>query len=261
MRIAAGVEYQGGGFHGWQRQEFAGLRTVQAEVEKALSRIADHPVQVACAGRTDAGVHALGQVIHFDTTADRSMRSWLLGSNSFLPPDVKLIWAKAVSNDFHARFVATGRAYRYIVHNASARSAIWHGRVAEWPVELDVTRMNQAASCLVGEHDFSSFRGKDCQARTPVKLVRSLEVQRSGPWVTIDIAASGFLHNMVRNISGTLLAIGSAHRPVHWIEDVLNARQRAAAGETAPAHGLYFLRADFPAHFDLPVRIGHTLPL
>lgn len=252
MRIAAGVEYVGSGFHGWQRQRQAGLRTVQGELEAALSRIAAHPVEIYCAGRTDAGVHALGQVLHFDTTAQREPRSWLLGTNTFLPHDVKLTWVQPVADDFHARFLATGRSYRYVVHNASARSALWHGRAAEWPMPLDIEKMNEAAQCLHGEHDFSSFRGRDCQAKTPVKLLRKLEVRRYGCWVTVDVEASGFLHNMVRNISGSLLAIGCGHRPVNWMGEVLAARQRAAAGETAPAYGLYFMRADFPARFALP---------
>lgn len=261
MRIAAGVEYIGTDFHGWQRQRQAGLRTVQGELERALSQIANHPVEISCAGRTDAGVHGLGQVLHFDTHAQRDERSWLLGCNTFLPADVKLTWVRPVSDEFHARFIATGRAYRYVVHNASARSALWHGRVAEWPVPLDIERMNAAARCLIGTHDFSSFRGRDCQAKTPVKLLRQLEVRRQGCWVTIDVEASGFLHNMVRNISGTLLAIGSGHRPVDWIQEVLEARQRAAAGETAPAYGLYFMRADFPDRFALPVPRRDGFPI
>lgn len=261
MRLAAGVEYDGRGFHGWQRQQQAGLRTVQGAIEKALSRIANHPVTVYCAGRTDAGVHALGQVIHFDCEVERELRAWLLGTNSFLPHDVKLTWVRPVADDFHARYLATGRAYRYVIHNAPARSALWHGRVAEWPVPLDIARMNAAARVLHGEHDFSSFRGKDCQAKTAVKLLRHLEVSRQGEWVMIDAQASGFLHNMVRNISGTLLAIGSGHRSVDWMQEVLDSRHRSAAGETAPAYGLYFMRADFPERFNLPAPTPVNLPL
>ncbi len=261
MRFAAGVEYDGREFHGWQRQSQAGLRTVQGVLEGALGRIAAHPITVGCAGRTDAGVHALGQVIHFDTTAERPARAWLLGTNSFLPADVKLSWVQPVAEDFHARYLAIGRSYRYVVHNASSRSALWRHRAAEWPRPLDVSRMSEAAQVLIGEHDFSSFRGKDCQAKTAVKLLRRLEVNRQGDWVTIDAEASGFLHNMVRNISGSLLAVGCGHRPVDWMAQVLASRQRAAAGETAPACGLYFLRADFPERFALPAPRPVSFPL
>lgn len=261
MRIAAGVEYDGRGFHGWQRQTQAGLRTVQGEIEKALSRIADHAVTVSCAGRTDTGVHALGQVIHFDTEAWREPRAWLLGTNRFLPPDVKLTWVKPVAAHFHARFLALGRSYRYLVHNRSARSALWAGRCAEWPQPLDVERMNEAASRLIGEHDFTSFRGRDCQARTPIKVLRRLQLTRRGHWVVLDAEASGFLHNMVRNITGTLLAIGCGHRPLSWMDEVLVARDRAAAGETAPSHGLYFMHAQFDAEFDLPAFANNEFPL
>ncbi|WP_083562051.1 tRNA pseudouridine(38-40) synthase TruA [Oceanococcus atlanticus] len=252
IRMAAGVEYDGRAFCGWQSQYAAGLRTVQGEVESALSRIANHRIKVYCAGRTDTGVHALGQVIHFDTHAQRELRSWLLGTNSFLPGDVKLTWAKPVADHFHARFLAVGRSYRYLVHNHPARSALWNGRVFEWPTALDVDAMSEAANKLVGWNDFSSFRGKDCQAKTPVKLMRHVAVHKHHHWVAIDVEASGFLHNMVRNIVGTLLEIGAGAKPVSWMDDVLQARDRRAAGQSAPPHGLYFMRADFPDEFDLP---------
>ncbi len=261
MRIAAGVEYDGRAFAGWQRQTQAGLRTVQGEIEKALSRIAMEKVAVYCAGRTDAGVHALGQVIHFDTGAKRTERAWLLGTNSFLPDDVKLTWVKPVAAHFHARYLALGRAYRYLVHNRSGRSALWHGRTIEWPVPLDIDKMNQAARILHGEHDFSSFRGRFCQAKTPVKLLRQLEVNRRGHWVIIDAEASGFLHNMVRNMAGTLLAIGSGKKPVDWMNEVLHSRERAAAGETVPGYGLYFMHARFADEFDLPIFSNNEFPL
>ena len=261
QRMAAGVEYDGRGFCGWQSQYAAGLRTVQGEVEAALSRIANHPVKVYCAGRTDTGVHALGQVIHFDTQAQRELRSWLLGTNRFLPGDVKLTWARPVAEHFHARYLAVGRHYRYVVHNHPARSALWNGRVFEWPTALDVQAMNDAASRLIGWHNFSSFRGKDCQAKTPVKLMRHAGVQKHHHWVTIDVEASGFLHNMVRNIVGTLLEVGAGNRPPQWIDDVLEAQDRRVAGQSAPPHGLYFMRADFPDEFELPHIINDAFSL
>ena len=261
MRMAAGVEYDGRQFFGWQSQIPAGLRTVQEEVEKALSRVAAKPIKVFCAGRTDTGVHALGQVIHFDTPVHRDDRSWMLGSNTFLPPDVKLTWVKPVASHFHARYLAIGRSYRYLVHNHSGRSALWYGRTFEWPVALDIDKMNEAAITLHGWQDFSSFRGKDCQAKTPIKLLRKLEVARHGHWVTIDVEASGFLHNMVRNIVGTLLAVGSGQQPVSWMHEVLQARSRAAAGQSAPPGGLYFMCAQFPDEFELPDISNAAFPL
>ena len=258
-RYAAGVEYDGRGFCGWQRQQ--DLRTVQGEVEAAVSRVADHQISVICAGRTDAGVHALGQVIHFDSAAPRSLRSWLLGSNRFLPPDVKLTWVRPVPAAFNARFAAIGRRYRYLIHNAASHSALWRARVAECPVPLDISAMNRAAALLCGKHDFSSFRGRDCQARSPVKYLRELHVRRQGPWVTLEAEAVGFLHNMVRNMTGSLLAVGRGDRPVQWMAEVLAARTRAAAGATAPPHGLYFVAARYPDEFSLPTLTNQGFPL
>lgn len=261
QRIAAGVEYDGRGYYGWQCQYQAGLRTVQGEVETALAKIATHPVKVYCAGRTDTGVHALGQVIHFDTSVQRNPRNWMLGANTFLPDDAKLTWVQPVADHFHARYLAIGRSYRYLVHNHSGRSALWYGRCFEWPVELDVDKMNQAARYLHGWQDFSSFRGKDCQAKSPIKLLRKLHAQRYGHWVTIDVEASGFLHNMVRNLVGTLLDIGAGNKPVEWMQEVLDARTRVAAGQSAPPGGLYFMRAQFPDEFDLPDTSNAAFPL
>lgn len=259
MRLAAGVEYDGRGFYGWQRQ--SELRSVQQEVEQGLSRVADHPLRVLCAGRTDTGVHALGQVIHFDSSAERSLRSWLLGTNRFLPDDVKLSWVKPVSLDFHARFGAIGRRYRYLIYNSPTPSALWRGRSAWCALPLDIGAMNAAAQSLCGEHDFSSFRGKDCQAKSPIKNLRELWVQRRGRWVIIEAEAIGFLHNMVRNICGSLLLVGRGDRPIVWLSQVLAARQRSAAGATAPPHGLYFMAARYPAHFQLPTAPNRDFPL
>ncbi|MGJ8668657.1 MAG: tRNA pseudouridine(38-40) synthase TruA [Oceanococcus sp.] len=261
QRIAAGVEYDGRAFFGWQCQYQAGLRTAQAEVETALAKIATHPIKVYCAGRTDTGVHALGQVIHFDSSVQRENRSWMLGANTHMPPDVKLTWVKPVAEHFHARYLAIGRSYRYLIHNHSARSALWYGRCFEWPTALDIDKMNEAAKFLQGWQDFSSFRGKDCQAKSPVKLLRSLHAERHGHWITIDVEASGFLHNMVRNLVGTLLEIGAGNQPVEWMQTVLDARSRAAAGQSAPPGGLYFMRAQFPEEFGLPDLSNAAFPL
>lgn len=261
QRWVAGVEYDGRGFYGWQIQRQAGLRTVQECAERALAKIATHPVRVFCAGRTDTGVHAVGQIIHFDTNASRDPRSWLLGANSNMPDDAKFTWMQPVDKAFHARFLATGRSYRYLIHNNPSRSALWHGRCFEWPSKVNLEHLQQAADMLHGWHDFSSFRGKDCQAKTPRKLMRHIAAEKHGPWIVIDIEANGFLHNMVRNIVGTLLEIGTGQRPVSWMQDVLDARQRAAAGQSAPPGGLYFMRADYPEEFGLPVMPRQPFPL
>lgn len=261
MRWAAGVEYDGREFSGWQRQAEARLRTVQGVVERALSVIAAHEVQVVCAGRTDRGVHALAQIVHFDTPAIRSARAWLLGGNSQLPSDASFTWFTPVDEDFNARFGALSRRYRYLVFNGPARSALWSGRAAMEPVRLDVEAMQNASRCLVGEHDFSAFRGKDCQARTPIKRVLELELSRQGDWVILDIEAVGFLHNMVRNITGTLLAVGRGRKPEAWVADVLASRDRCAAGENAPPGGLYFMQARYPSRYILPERRNDGIPL
>lgn len=250
MRIALGIEYDGSRFSGWQRQAHA--TGVQQVLEEALSKVADHPVDLVCAGRTDAGVHATAQVAHFDTSAERSTRAWILGATCNLPSAVCVNWAQAVPGDFHARFSATGRRYRYIILNRPVRPALLHERVCweHWP--LDVERMATAARCLIGEHDFTSFRAQGCQARHPRREVYSVEIQRHGDFIYLDIAANAFLHHMVRNIAGTLLAVGRGDQPVEWVEQVLTARDRTRGGITAPAGGLYFVQVRYPAQFALP---------
>jgi tRNA pseudouridine38-40 synthase len=250
-RIAVGVEYDGSAYAGWQTQPAA--PSVQQAAEAALARIAAAPVALVCAGRTDAGVHALGQVAHFDTEAVRSMRSWVLGANSELPPDVSLRFAQPVPGHFHARYSAEARTYRYLILNRNARSAL-HARRATWVHrELDTARMQEAAGALIGEHDFSAFRAAECQARSPVRRLERLAVARHGDWVLIEATANAFLHHMVRNIAGLLIAVGKGDASPAWAAEVLAGRDRTRAAATAPAAGLYLVAVRYPPVFDLPV--------
>ena len=258
QRWAARVEYLGTGYAGWQR--LSHNKSVQEALERALSRVADHPVRVHAAGRTDAGVHALGQVVHFDSDAPRKQMAWTLGCNVHLPDDVSVRWAQAVPVQFHARHQALWRAYRYVFHNARARSALLMGRVTFWPRPLDAERMHQAAQYLLGSQDFSSLRDNECQASTPFRNVMAASVWRSGEFVVIDIRANAFLHHMMRNIAGTLVEIGHGKQPVSWMAEVLASRDRTQAGMTAPSEGLYFLGPEYPAHFGLPASPTHWFP-
>ncbi|MCG6895740.1 MAG: tRNA pseudouridine(38-40) synthase TruA [Thiocapsa sp.] len=250
QRIALGVEYDGSGFCGWQTQ--AGVRTVQAALEAAIGRVADEPVRVQCAGRTDAGVHAEEQVLHFDTSAHRSDRSWVLGTNAHLPPDVAVRWARPVDPRFHARFSAIARHYRYLIMVRSTRSPLHRDRVVWTHRLLDTERMGKAGQTLVGVHDFSSFRAVACQAKSPIRHVHYLELTDTSGLIELRIGANGFLHHMVRNIVGVLMMIGRGDAPVGWTRDLLSLRDRRLGGVTAPPHGLYFVRADYPAELHLP---------
>jgi tRNA pseudouridine38-40 synthase len=251
MRVALGVQYDGSGFRGWQAQQ-PGTRTVQTVLEQALARVANHPVRLVCAGRTDAGVHGVGQVAHFDTTALRSERAWVLGGNAHLPLDISLNWARETPDDFHARFSALARRYRYLILNRPQRSALWRERATwhYWP--LDAERMQRAGQALVGEHDFSSFRAAECQARHPIRDIYELTVRRQGDGVVLEVEANAFLHHMVRNIAGVLMTIGVGDRPVEWAREVLEQRDRTQAGVTAPAQGLYLAAVRYPEQFGLP---------
>lgn len=249
-RIAAIVEYDGSGFSGWQWQDSA--PSVQETVEKALSQVANEPVRVVTAGRTDAGVHACAQVIHFDSSAVRSEHAWLRGANSNLPPQVALLWAGKVSPEFHARFAATGREYRYVILNRSVRPTYLDKRVTHEYRPLDVGRMQSAASLLVGTHDFSSFRAIQCQAKSPVRELRRLNVTRQGNFVLIEAAANAFLHHMVRNLAGVLMDIGAGDQEPEWAQRVLEARDRTLGGITAAPDGLYLTGIDYPVHFNIP---------
>jgi tRNA pseudouridine38-40 synthase len=221
-------------------------------VETALSKVADQPVRVHCAGRTDTGVHATGQVIHFDTEVVRAERAWVFGTNANLPKEVAVTWARPVDQAFHARFSAVGRSYRYVIYCRDVRPTFLQHRVSWSFRPLAVEPMAEAAQYLLGEHDFSSYRAVACQAKSPVRTLYRLDVSREGPFIFIDAQANGFLHHMVRNIAGVLISIGSGERPAHWAREVLHARDRALGGITAPPHGLYLISVDYPAVFGLP---------
>lgn len=250
MRVAAAIEYDGRPYCGWQIQK--GVKTVQAEVEQALSKVADHPVHVICAGRTDTGVHAANQIIHFDTTASRSEYSWVRGTNTHLAESICLTWVKPVSDSFHARFMARRRYYRYIILNRSIRPAYLMGKVVWQHQPLDAARMAVAAQYLVGEHDYTSYRAQACQAKSPVRHIYSLDISQSGEFIYLDVCANAFLHHMVRNIAGVLMTIGAGEQPVEWAKEVLESQDRTKGGMTAAAGGLYLVRVDYDAKFDLP---------
>lgn len=258
MRIALGVEYDGTDFCGWQIQ--SGVRTVQECLEQALSRVADHPVQVVCAGRTDTGVHGLGQVVHFDSDAQRDERAWVLGGNANLPGDIAVRWARPVSQRFHARFGALRRHYRYQILNRGTRPAVGRNRFCWIHRPLDVERMQRAARYLIGEHDFSSYRAVACQAKNPVRTLYRLDVQRGEEVITIDVVANAFLHHMVRNIAGVLITIGSGDQEPQWAEAVLHYRDRTLGGVTASPQGLYFMAVEYAPEFELPVDPHLSVP-
>jgi len=245
-RIRLDIEYDGRQFHGWQAQRGT-VRTVQHTLEQALAQIAAHPVRVVCAGRTDTGVHALAQVVHFDTSAQRTPHNWVAGTNANLPQDVNVCQARIVDADFHARYAALGRHYRYQILNRPVRSSLWAGRATWIYRPLDVVRMDQAAQALVGTHDFSSYRARACQAASPVRTLHQIRVTRQGELIVLSVHANAFLQHMVRNIAGVLIMIGQGARPVHWAAQVLQGRDRTCGGVTAPPDGLYFARVDYPA--------------
>lgn len=250
-RIAAGIEYNGSDFCGWQMQSH-GTRTVQQALQKALSIVADHEVMVTCAGRTDTGVHATGQVVHFDTGAQRQLKAWVMGVNAHLPDDVSVTWAKSVDDAFSARFSARMRAYRYVLFNRKARSALLDKRVSWIHHRLDADAMHEAAQALLGENDFSSFRSAACQAAHAMRFMKSITVQQQGDFIMFDIQANAFLHHMVRNIVGSLLVVGRNEQPVSWIGELLQLRDRTQAGVTAPAEGLYLVSVEYPDEYALP---------
>jgi tRNA pseudouridine38-40 synthase len=242
MKIALGVEYLGTDFHGWQIQK-SGLRTVQGVVEPALSKIANHPVRVFCSGRTDAGVHAQEQVIHFETQTTRTEGAWLFGGNANLPSDVNFKWAKEVKDDFHARFNAHARSYEYKIYHHPVRSSLKTGYYLWEPRSLNIDDMRKAAAFLVGEHDFSCFRGSMCQAKSPIKTIEYLQIDEIDDDLIIKVKANAFLHHMVRNLVGTLLKIGREEESPEWMLSVLNSKDRKQAGPTAEPQGLYFIKA------------------
>ncbi len=256
MRIALGVEYEGSGFCGWQSQ--AGGGAVQDALEAALSMVADAPTRVVCAGRTDAGVHAIGQVVHFDTDAVRPDTAWVRGVNAHLPASVAVRWAKPVPDDFHARFSARGRRYRYLLLNRGERPGLMAKRVGWFHRPLDADTMRAAAALLLGEHDFSAFRSVECQAKSPVKTLRRADVARHGDLLVFDFEASAFLHHMVRNIVGALVYVGKGAHPPEWLGELLAGRDRARAAPTFEACGLYFAGVDYDPVWQLEVGAGDT---
>ncbi len=251
MRIALGIEYNGTNYSGWQKQKHA--NSVQQELEKALSVVANHPVEVQCAGRTDAGVHGTGQVVHFDTGSSRKMVAWTMGVNANLPKDIAVRWAAPVTDEFHARFSATARRYRYIIYNHAYRPGILSSGVSHYHGELDAEKMHQAGQFLLGENDFTSFRAVHCQSRSPWRNIIHLNVTRHGHYVVIDIKANAFVHHMVRNIAGSLIMVGKGEQDPEWIQWLLEAKDRKLAGPTGKAEGLYLVNVDYPVEFGLPV--------
>lgn len=254
MRLVLGIEYDGSAYCGWQRQTHS--PSVQQHIEEALSFVANHSVELTCAGRTDTGVHACEQIAHFDTDSIRSERSWVLGANCRLPRDIRILWIREIGPDFHARFTAVARSYRYAILNTSVSSAIFNSKVCWEHLELDHVKMHCAAQQLVGEHDFSSFRAAGCQAKSPIRNVHWIEVSRHQNMVFIDVKANAFLHHMVRNIAGSLIEIGKGERNEKWLEDVLLKKDRRRAAMTAFAGGLFFVKAYYPEQFDLPNHVS-----
>lgn len=249
-RIALAVEYDGQGFCGWQRQPHC--HSVQAEVEQALSRIAQHAVTVYCSGRTDTGVHAAAQIVHFESDAQRPMRAWTFGANSHLDKRVAIHWGSEMPKDFHARFSALDRSYRYTILNRATRPGYQAGTIGWERVLLDADRMHAAAQSLVGEHDFSSFRSAQCQANHAVRYLKKISVRREMDRVIVEVTANGFLHNMVRILTGCLLAIGRGERPTSWLSTLLEVRDRTQAGMTIAPRGLCFLQPSYPSIFGVP---------
>lgn len=247
MRIALVVEYDGSQYHGWQAQN--GLHTVQQSVEQALSKVADEPVSIVCAGRTDTGVHATNQVIHFDCEKERTIRAWIHGANSFLPKDICVKWGKEIAPEFHARYSALSRRYRYVIYNGALRPALLRSNMTWQYRQLDFKTMHQAGQLLLGENDFTSFRSVECQSKTPMRNIHQLQVSRLGDLVVIDITANAFLHHMVRNIAGVLIAVGSSKHQTNWVKEVLEAKDRRLGAETAPAYGLYLVQVNYPPEF------------
>lgn len=249
-RIVLGVEYDGTAYAGWQYQ--AGKPTLQARLQDALSIVADQTITVHCAGRTDAGVHALEQVVHFDCDAERSLDAWLMGGNSHLPDDIRILWVKPAIGDFHARYSAIARFYRYVILNRRMKSALLRTQATWCYQPLDAERMHRAAQYLLGEHDFSSFRAQSCQSVSPNRFMHFIDVYRETDKVIIDICANAFLHHMVRNVAGVLMAIGMGKQPEDWTQQLLLIKDRTQAGMTAPPHGLHLAGVFYPSEYELP---------
>jgi tRNA pseudouridine38-40 synthase len=253
QRVACRIEYDGARYSGWQAQPHLRVQTVQEELEAALAAVATVKIRVQCAGRTDTGVHGYAQIIHFDAPVTRSSKSWVMGANANLPHDIRVHWAVVVPEEFHARFSALSRRYRYIIANTPVRPAILNGKVTWQRKPLDAGLMHRAAQCMLGERDFSAFQAASCQSRTAMRNIQSLAVTRRSDMIVIDIQANAFLHHMVRNIAGSLMAVGSGREQVSWLAEILEGRDRKLAAETAPADGLYLVKVEYPARFNLPL--------
>jgi tRNA pseudouridine38-40 synthase len=250
MRIALGIEYDGSRFLGWQTQAEGGA--VQDALEPALAAISGAAVSVTCAGRTDRGVHAREQVVHFDTDAERPDSAWVRGVNALLPESLAVLWAQRVNADFSARYSARARTYRYVLLNRGVRPALMARHVGWFHAPLDEHSMRAAASQLVGEHDFSAFRSAECQAKSPVRTLHSLEIERRGERIDFVLRANAFLHHMVRNVVGTLLYVGKGKHPPQWAKEILDSRERSRAAPTFQAEGLYLERVEYEARWNLP---------
>ncbi|MDF1646068.1 MAG: tRNA pseudouridine(38-40) synthase TruA [Legionellaceae bacterium] len=249
MRIALIIEYDGSQYHGWQSQPE--LRTVQGVLEQALTQVANQEIRVVYSGRTDTGVHATHQVVHFDVESKRNVRAWVHGTNALLPKDVCVKWGQEIAGDFHARYSAVSRRYRYVIYNAAIRQALLQGNVTWQSRRLDHNLMHESAQFLLGEYDFTSFRAMHCSAKTPVRTIQAIRVFRRGDLVILDITANAFLHHMVRNIAGVLMAVGQGRQKVSWVEEVLHAKDRKLGAETAPPYGLYLVDVTYPDKFKL----------
>ncbi len=250
-RLALGIEYDGSRFLGWQTQPGGG--TVQDALEAALSGIADAPISVTCAGRTDRGVHARMQVVHFDTEAQRPDSAWVRGVNAMLPDSVAVLWSQRVERDFHARYAARSRTYRYVLVNRPVRPAL-AARYAGWHhAPLDVDPMREAAACLLGEHDFTAFRSAECQAKSPVRTLQALDIERDGERIEFHLRANAWLQHMVRNIVGTLVYVGKGKHPPSWVKSLLEARDRARAAPTFGPEGLYLDAVEYEPRWNIPV--------
>lgn len=259
MRVALGIEYDGSGYSGWQSQP--GGHTVQDVLEAAIARIGGHPLRVVCAGRTDAGVHALAQVVHFDTDTARPLTAWVRGVNAHLPPAVAVIWAREVGEAFHARFSARSRSYRYLLINRPVRPALLAGRVGWHHRPLDLRPMREAAAMLLGEHDFSAFRAAECQAKSPVKTLYRADVSAQGDCIAFDFRANAFLHHMVRNLVGSLVYVGLGRQPPGWVAELLRQRDRTRAAPTFDPAGLYFAGVEYDERWQLPKSGAETVVL
>ncbi len=250
IKIALGIEYDGSHYYGWQRQ--SQVKSIQACLELALSKVANEYINVYCAGRTDAGVHATGQVIHFETSALRKDSAWTMGVNSYLPSDIAVQWCKIVELDFHARFCATARRYRYIIFNNRFRPAILAAGVTHYHALLDAEKMHLAAQALIGEQDFTSFRSVQCRSKSSWRNIKHIHVNRYGNYIVVDIKANAFVHHMVRNIVGSLFAVGCGDQNISWIAELLEFKDRTKAAVTAKAEGLYLVSVDYPVKYKLP---------